>query len=131
MKKLFQRTVDCIRSSQMASKEAIADLHELHHLVIKQQEIASKKTHYEDLDKWSSVIYGLIHDKLEKYGFENGNVEKNFKNADVSFWWNIYGLVGNIIYSPNLKTKVQYHHASAFERNRALLAEINEILDNL
>ena len=68
---------------------------------------------------------------LKKYGFVNGEPEINAKNFKATFWWQIYDLVSNIIYSPNLKTEVFSHHSSAYERNEALIIEVNYILQNI
>lgn len=126
---IFPRTQDCINALKTVSDECKSDLHAYHHKVIEWQNTASKRTHYDQLEDWSNPAYGFIHDMLHKYGFVNGDPEANAKNANASFWWNVYGLLGSIIYSPYLKSEVAYHHSSAFERNRALLAELNIILD--
>lgn len=125
---IFIRTQDCIDALKTASEECVGDLHVYRNMVIEWQNTASKRTHYEELEEWSKPAYGFIHDMLHKYGFVNGNPEANAKNANASLWWSVYGLLSNIIYSPNLKSEVAYHHSSAFERNRALLAELNIIL---
>lgn len=130
-KHIFARTVDVINAAGTVSKECIRDLHAYQYMVVEWQNTASKKTHYEQLEEWSKPAYGFIHDMLHKYGFVNGNPEANAKNPEASFWWAVYGLISNIIYSPNLKSEVAYHHSSAFERNRALLAELNIIIDNI
>lgn len=129
--KIFSRTQYCIDAAKNVSPDCIKDLHEFHHEVIEWQNKASKKTHYEDLNIWSDDVYGFIHRMLEKYGFVNGNPEANAKNPEANFWWMVYGLMSSIIYSPYLKSEVAYHHSSAFERNRALLGELNDLLDNL
>jgi len=129
--KIFPRTEDTIRAAKVASADCIGDLHRYHHKVIEWQNTASKKTHYEDLELWSKDAYGYIHDMLNKYGFKNGDPAANAQNANASLWWNVYGLLSNIIYSPNLKSEVAYHHSSAFERNRALLAELNTVWDEI
>lgn len=120
-KQIFVRTQYCIDASKTVSKECIQDLHQYHHKVIEWQNTASKKTHYNDLNLWSDEAYDFIHQMLKKYGFVNGDPEAHF-------WWQVYGLLSSIIYSPYLKSEVAYHHSSAFERNRALLGELNDFL---
>jgi len=129
--KIFPRTQDCIDAAKRVSADVLSDLHLYHHKVIEWQNTASKKTHYQELEEWSKPAYGFIHDMLHKYGFVNGDPAANAKNPAASLWWAMYGLISNITYSPNLKSEVAYHHSSAFERNRALLAELNTVIDNI
>jgi hypothetical protein len=87
----------------------------------------SKKYFYDGLNEWNHNVYNYVHDMLKKYGFVNGDIETNRKNPCAMFWWEIYQVVGNIIYSPFLKTESVPHHSSAFERNEALIKELYNI----
>lgn len=111
-----------------ASKEAVADLHTYKSLLENLRATASKKTHYQDLESWNHDVYEYVHNMLKKYGFVSGNPEANALIPDASFWWKIYSVVSSVIYSPHLKSEVSAHHSSAFERNEALIGEINDIL---
>lgn len=111
--------------------ECKKDLFPFLDVIESQTDVASKSTHYHNLDEWNDVIYDYIRSMLKKYKFKNGDVEANAKNPQASFWWAIYGLKGSIIYSPSLKTEVATHHASAFERNEALKAEVNCLIKEL
>ena len=91
---------------------------------------ASKNTHYDRLNEWSDPIYEFIRKEMYTSGFINGNVEKTKEKPAAEFWWIIYQLISGIHYSPFLKTTVSNHHASAFERNEALLNEIEYVLNN-
>jgi hypothetical protein len=83
---------------------------------------ASKNTHYQNLDIWWDSYNKQISKNLDKYGFING---KGAKSISGKFWWEIYG--SDPVHSKNLKTSVSSHHASAFERNQAALADMNEL----
>lgn len=111
-----------------ASKEAVDDLRLFKTLIEGLSETASKKTHYQDLDKWDHSVYEYLHEMLKKYGFVNGNPDANALIPDANFWWKIYGVVSSVIYSPHLKSEVSSHHSSAFERNSALVFEITDVL---
>ncbi len=129
--KIFFRTRECIEAGKNASLGAIEDAHKYLSLVQGWQGTASKRTHYTDLELWSEPAYEFIRKMLNKYGFINGNPEANAKNPNANFWWQIYCLLSNIVYSPNLVSEVAYHHSSAFERNRALMIELNILLSKL
>lgn len=105
----------------------LQDITKLKEMVKDSSLTASKKTHYHGLNDWSRPIWDYIHNMLDKHGFKNGNMETNRKNPKASFWWSVYGIFGNIIYSPNLQTEVSTHHSSAWERNEAFNKEL-EIL---
>lgn len=86
---------------------------------------ASKETHYQNLDQWFKNINQCIHNNLNKYGFING---KGPTNNDSKLWWTIYQIDPTT--SPNLKTTVENHHSSAFERNEVMIIEIEKIIKN-
>lgn len=97
--------------------------------VVKSQEnIASHNTHYDHLDDWYNPIRNYIHDTLYRVGFKNGDPEYNHKFPDIRFWWLVYGIEGNIIWSPNLVSFGANHHSSAYERAFALRIELSAIL---
>lgn len=93
---------------------------------------ACKGTHYEKLNDWSDPTFQFVHDMLEKYGFKSGDMVGNEKNVDALFWWKIYDVVSNVIYSLNMKLTVlvAIHHSSAFDRNEALKKDIQVIIDH-
>jgi hypothetical protein len=66
-----------------------------------------------------------VRNKLNKYGFINASPEQN---DDAAFWWLIYGLVNGACDSVYMKTTGSRHHASAWERNQALMADIEDII---
>ncbi len=88
----------------------------------------TKRTHYHRLDEWSKPIYSVIVTRLEQHGFINGGKDES-QNPAALFWWSIYGLVSSITSSPNLFTCVSRHHASAYERNEALKAELINVCE--
>ena len=90
---------------------------------------ASHMTHYNRLDEWTTPMHLIIREALVSSGFVNGQPDINKNIPDVKFWWSIYGVASNIIYSQHLKSQVAHHHSSAFERNEALKAEIDTILN--
>jgi hypothetical protein len=122
------RVMEIRKMIAAVSIDALTDLQDFKLLVEKLRITASKKTHYQDLDKWSNEVHEYVGNMLKKYGFVNGNPEANALIPDVSFWWNIYCLLSNVIYSPHLVSEVSSHHSSAFERNEALIKEIDDIL---
>jgi len=89
---------------------------------------ASKETHYEGLNEWEDPIYGYVHKMLHKFGFHNGKLHQK---PDSEFWWTIHNLVTDICYSSSLDTKVSSHHSSAWERNEALIKDLNIIITEL
>ena len=88
--------------------------------------IASKGTHYDRLSEWSDAVYAYVHNKLEKYGFIQASKDQP---VDANFWWLIYQVVGNVCYSVHMKSQTAVHHSSAWERNQALIADIEDILE--
>lgn len=122
------RVQECIKSIKHASMEAIDDFYVFKDHVNALQATASKYTHYEKLDEWSHAVYDFVHKMLKKYKFVNGDVEANKKNPDATFWWDVYAMIGSVIYSPHLKSVTAAHHSSAAERNAALLLEIEDVL---
>lgn len=91
------------------------------------KEYASKQTHYHKLNDWSDIVHGYVHEMLHKYGFVNGNPKANETNTAAQFWWTIYKKISNLIYSKYLVTIGAHHHASAYERNEALIKELEPI----
>ncbi len=66
---------------------------------------------------------------LNKYGFVNGGPNQN---PEARFWWStVYNTMSHITYSKYLETKTARHHASAFERNEALVKELKDIMKTL
>lgn len=88
-----------------------------------------KMTHYEQLEEsWGFYAYAYIHDKLEEHGFKNGVLGQNM-TPHCKMWWEIYSKIDYTIYSKYLKTNVARHHSSAFERNEALIKELEDLVD--
>lgn len=123
--------LETINALPMASAEAVGDLQKFYDYVEGLRAIASEKTHYHELNVWSGKAHEFVSAMLKKYGFVNGDPETNEKNPDASFWWKVYSIVSNVIYSPHLKSEVAYHHSSAYERNEALLLEIKDVLSSI
>jgi len=111
----------------MKKLNPIDEINEFINLCISLRYITSKQTHYEKLNEWSDKVYDFIHKKLKKYGFKNGEKEQN---DNAIFWWYLYSLPNRTIYSKHLKTKVENHHSSAFERNEALILMLEDIKSN-
>jgi len=109
---------------------AVINLKELLELVRKSESTASKNYFYDKIDEWSDPLYDFISKTLKKFGFKNGNREYNDRFPDIVFWWEIYGLISSTIYSPNLQTKTENHHSSAYERNCVLEIELQYVLDS-
>lgn len=118
----------CFKNSNMVSDAAIADLQPFQELLETLTKTASKKTHYDNLDKWSEQVFKYIHKMLKKYRFKNGGLEQP---VDARFWWNVYDIASSCVYSPNLETQVATHHASAFERNESLKKDIKQLQELL
>lgn len=72
---------------------------------------ASKTTHYFRLEDWWGPYNQILHKNIDKFGFINGYGPTT---PEGSFWWTIYQY--DPTNSPNLKTQVSTHHASAYER---------------
>ena len=120
-----------INNSEKVSEKCKQDLLVYLNLINELSKTASKKTHYVNLEEWSNSSHKFIDKMLKKYKFVNGNSEANEKLPDAKFWWNIYGVLSSIHYSPNLKTNVDIHHSSAWERNEALRLDIEYIINFL
>ena len=120
---------ECLAHDQ-PSKECLDDLVSFKSFLDSMTDKASKETHYEKLNDWSDPIFQYVHSMLKKYGFKNGDPEANSKNVNASFWWKIYSVVSNVIYSTNLKPEilVALHHSSAYDRNEALKKDIDIII---
>jgi hypothetical protein len=82
---------------------------------------ASKETHYYRLNYWEKAVLQFIVPKLDS----------DPSLYSYMFWLNMYKTVNSIALSPHLKTNVKRHHSSAYERNQALLVELNSILNNI
>lgn len=100
------------------------DLCHFHQWLQEASNWASKNTHYQQLDDWWQPYNQIIHNNLDKYGFVNG---VGAPNDDAKIWWLIYG--SDPCWSPNLKTPVSNHHASAHERNEVMILEISYLCD--
>ena len=87
---------------------------------------ACKETHYHKLDEWMDPVYKLVRARLESFGFVNASKEQP---VDAAFWWNVYAVVSHVCYSVHMKTSVARHHASAWERSQALIADIQDIIE--
>jgi len=114
-----------------ASTEAKVAVTDFKRMCIGMRDTASKKTHYQDLDEWSDVVFGYVHKMLKKTGFKNGRPEENAKNPSTTLWWVIYGVVGSITHSQYLQTRVASHHSSAWECNEALIMELQDLTELL
>jgi hypothetical protein len=112
-------------------KRVIDDIRRLLCILEKLSETASKKTHYDKLDEWNKPIYDFASDTLKRFGFVNGNPEANAKNPPAEFWWRVYQILGDVIYSPHLKSQTENHHSSAWERNEALKCEFCYLLGEI
>lgn len=113
------------------SKEMKDDFKGLISLLEELRGVASKQTHYHNLDEWSTLVYDYIYNMLKKYNFKNGDMETNNKNPKALFWWEVYYVFSSIIYSPNLKSKVANHHSSAYERNEAFIKELQWVYEKI
>ncbi|HAS5778540.1 TPA: hypothetical protein I7E95_002498 [Vibrio cholerae] len=91
----------------------------------------STQTHYTGLDEWSKPIYEHIRGEMYKHGFINGDVDANKQKPLVGFWFSVYSILANIIYSPNLNSEVADHHSSAKERKDALMMELEYVKNTL
>lgn len=123
--------LETINALPNASLDAVTDLQYFVGVLEKLRETASKKTHYGDLNLWSDAAFGYVHDMLKKHKFVSGDPEANALLPDATFWWKVYSIVSNVIYSPHLKSEVAYHHSSAYERNEALIKEIEDVLSSI
>jgi hypothetical protein len=140
--RLSQSCTDNILSTQYMSStletkkiigvsiEAKNDVHTLLELCYTLRSTASKKGSYDHLEDWTKPVYELHSRILHHYGFKNGDVEYNNSIPDIQYWWGIYGIINNIIYSPNLHTEYENHHSSAWERNEALIAELEFLISD-
>lgn len=128
MEQLSHRTKKFVLTLENVPKKCLEDLDVFKSLLESLRETASKKTHYHNLNEWNDKVYDFVHNKLSENGFKNGDPEANDKNPGARFWWHVYGIVGGIHYSKHLKTDVANHHSSAYERNEALIAEIEDVL---
>lgn len=114
-----------------ASIDAVTDLQTFVAFLEALRSTASKQTHYERLEHWNGPVFNYVHNMLKKYGFVSGDPEANSKNPDARFWASVYNIVSNVIYSPHLKSEVVYHHSSAYDRNEALILEIQDVLSSI
>jgi len=110
------------------SNNAIKDVQGLLSICYSLRSTASHQGFYDGLKEWSTPIYDYIDNILKKYGFVNGDPEYNKRYPDIQYWWGIYGMMNNIIYSPNLYTRYPNHHSTAYERNEALIVELEYLI---
>lgn len=127
----YNHRIDEILEVKGASSEALNDIKDYLEIITSLSDTASKKTHYDNLNEWSTKAYDFIHLSLKKYGFANGQPEVNKKNPNALLWWNIYGMLSSITYSPNIRTEVSLHHSSAFERNEAMRMDLELLIKKL
>lgn len=85
---------------------------------------ASKGTHYFGLPTWWDKYGKIVSENLHKYGFING---KGPTSPEGLFWWKIYQY--DPTNSPNLKTQVSTHHASAYERACCAKVDLEFVYD--
>lgn len=128
-KRLAYSTEEAIKFSDGITQEAIDKVGEFICLVKENGNTASRNYGYDRLEEWNEPLYNFIHSTLKKFGFKNGDVLHNDKIPNVKFWWAIYGIMSGVIYSPNLRSKTENHHSSAYERNLALEIELSYLLD--
>jgi hypothetical protein len=126
--KLSYRTQELVSNIKSVPEKCFSDLSDFRDLLISLRKTASNQTHYHNLNEWSDRVYEFVHKKLKENKFKNGDPEANDKNPGARFWWNVYGIVGAAIYSRHLKTNVSNHHSSAFERNEALILELEDAI---
>lgn len=98
----------------------IDDLNDFKRLLEDWTTKASKETHYYGLNYWENAVLKFITTKLQDQS-----------SLNYLFWLNLYKTANTIHLSPHLKTNVKRHHSSAYERNQALLVELNSILNNI
>lgn len=111
-------------------EKVIEDFKKFCDFVSEQSKTASKYTHYDKLAEWSGTVFGYVDKMLKKYKFVNGGAAMGIpQNPEANFWWLIYSVVSNVIYSPHLKSEVVSHHSSAYERNEALIMELSDIVE--
>lgn len=110
------------------SKESLVSLNDFIKLTEDLKKVASKETHYHNLDIWMKPVYEFVNNELSRVGFRNVEIEYNDSYPDIRFWWSIYRLLSSITYSPNLKSITEIHHSSAYERNDALNKDLKYIL---
>jgi hypothetical protein len=128
MKEFSYRVEEALQAE--VGQQAFDDLLKYLELLESLRETACKETHYEKLDEWNGKAYGFVHDMLKKHRFINGGAAMGLEQPrDANFWWMIYSVVSNVCYSRHLKTEVANHHASAWERNEALIADIRDIIE--
>jgi len=129
MKKVSYRVEKCLELQ--TSQESFDDLIIYFKTLQELDKTASKQTHYHELDKWMDPVYGFIHKQLKKYGFiEAAPLKGLTQPMDAEFWWAMYSLIGSACYSIHLKSKAAHHHSSAWERNQALIGDIQDIIEH-
>lgn len=105
------------------SYDAKAEIMNLYDLVFNASDTAHRNHSYEGLDEWSKPIHTFIRERMERFGFVNG--EKTQK-SDAKYWLCVFELFTHITFSRHLKTDMVRHQASAFERNEAFKAELRD-----
>lgn len=131
MNKISFRAEKAIKILSNASMDAVSNIHKFKTFLECLRNTASKKTHYDNITDYLNPVYEYVHNELANFGFVTGEPEINKKNPDASLWWAIFGIVNSITFSPHLKTNVASHHASAYERNEALILELEVIINNI
>lgn len=114
-----------IRALQLngVSDQAKNAVRELLAIVEKQSDTANRGHFYDGLDEWSKPIYAYIRERMVSHGFVNG--EKN-QPADARYWLTMFELFSQVTFSKYLKTDRVRHQASAYERNEAFKAELQD-----
>lgn len=106
------------------SYDAKAEVLNLYDLACEATDTASKGHFYTGLDDWSKPIYQFIRERMERFGFVNG---ERTQKPDAAYWVCMFQLFSSITFSSrHLKTEVVRHHASAWERNEAFKAELTD-----
>ncbi len=113
------------------SDQAKQDVHKLYELVDSLSSTASKEYFYDGLDEWSKPIYVFIRDRMYHFGFVNGQKEQNERNPDVRYWMTMFELFSNTTYSPYLKRVMPNYKSSAWERNEAFKAELQDLISRI
>ena len=128
---ISQALQDCINCKNV-SREAYVDVDQFLSFLEAQRDTASKITHYDRRSFWSDHVFGFVRNCLTKYGFVNAGAAMGIKqNPNADFWWKIYGLISNVCYSANLRSKVANHHSSAWERNEALITDVKILISKI
>lgn len=125
MTKLPDISPTIIRALQLngVSDQAKNGVWELLTLVEKQSDTANRGHFYDGLDEWSKPIYAYIRERMVSHGFVNGQKEQP---VDARYWLTMFELFSHTTMSKHLKTEMVRHQASAYERNEAFKAELQD-----